>query len=482
MNTIRKKIIWLSLCSWVIMAGIWLALSIYNQQTVETYNTILQRYLFMNEISQLSSNSVSLVNRFMDEHQTGQKDEYKSMKKRLELAESQLQSIKNSNNEVSLVNYRNMIDSQIEAMDLTVTQVEMDNRDRAKEHFDEATNISKFISEATLSLLSTELKTYNQFYQSMIQRSRDLQKMGFWTLAMASCILLLFSYRFASGITRPILKLSLAAKKIALGNYDDQIEIETNDEISFLSRTFDQMRLNIQRSITEIQHNAQLETELQEHKLRLKENELKSLQSQINPHFLFNTLNILAKKAYLEGAEETSDLISSVSGLLRYNLKQLDRPVTLRDELTVLDEYLTIQKARFMERVQYHKEIDTTCLDVKLPNLTLQPFVENAIIHAIEPLIQGGCISIRVSRQAYKVIVEIMDDGAGMEDERLKSIYEHADNEGKQGHSTGIGISNVVHRLQLFYGVQDVVSINSSPGQGTRVRLSLPLEEGDRDD
>lgn len=482
MNTIRKKIIWLSLGSWIVMAGVWLSLSIYNQQTIEAYNTILQRYIFMNEISKLSSNSVALVNRFMDERQESQLGAYAKIRQQLMEDESKLGSLTNPNNEVALVNYGNMIRSQFEAMEQTIVNVRMDDRETAQEHFDEATNISKYISEATLALLSTELRTYNVFYESMIERSRDLQKMGFWALAMVSCILLLFSYRFASGITRPILALSLAARKISLGNYDDPIEIETNDEISFLANTFNQMRQNVQSSIKEIQHNAQLENDLQEHKLRLKENELKSLQSQINPHFLFNTLNILAKKAYLEGAEETSDLISSVSGLLRYNLKRLDRPVTLGDELRILDEYLIIQKARFMDRVQYRKEIDDRCLHLLVPNLTLQPFVENAFIHAVEPSVSGGCITIRVYAQEGNVIVEIIDDGAGIDEERVQAIVKGSESAAKHGHSTGIGIDNVIHRLELFYGVPDLVSINSSPGQGTCVRLNLPTREGDAHD
>lgn len=180
MNTIRKKIIWLSLGSWIVMAGVWLSLSIYNQQTIEAYNTILQRYIFMNEISKLSSNSVALVNRFMDERQESQLGAYAKIRQQLMEDESKLGSLTNPNNEVALVNYGNMIRSQFEAMEQTIVNVRMDDRETAQEHFDEATNISKYISEATLALLSTELRTYNVFYESMIERSRDLQKMGFW--------------------------------------------------------------------------------------------------------------------------------------------------------------------------------------------------------------------------------------------------------------------------------------------------------------
>src|SRR5690606_32361593 len=175
-----------------------------------------------------------------------------------------------------------------------------------------------------------------------------------------------------------------------------EIKVDYNDEISFLALTFDRMRININNLIIEIQEKAQLERELQQNKLLLQESQLLGLQSQINPHFLFNTLNILSKKAYLEGAEETSDLLVSVAGLLRYNLKRLDRQVTLYEVLIVLKQYIEIQQARFTDRLNVHMEVDESCLNVKIPGLTLQPIIENAVIHAIEPEEDGGHIWFRV--------------------------------------------------------------------------------------
>ena len=150
--------------------------------------------------------------------------------------------------------------------------------------------------------------------------------------------------------------------------------MKSNDEIAFLAKTFDEMRININDLIVEIQQKAQLEHELQQSKLLLKESQFKSLQSQINPHFLFNTLNTLSKKAYLDGAEETSDLIVSVAGLLRYNLKRIDRSVTLFEEVVVLNQYMEIQKARFTDRLQFKSDIDESCLHVKIPGLNTSAY------------------------------------------------------------------------------------------------------------
>ncbi len=481
MNTIQKKIILLSLIIWLFMAGTWLFMSFINQNTVRKYNEILQRYMLMKEASQLSQNAVTALNLYMVSATKSNLDQYEKISGSMKRIETELSILQNQNNSFSLVNYQNMIDSQIEAMELAVTSKQNGRNELAANLFDEGNKISKYISDATLSLLSRELTTYDDFYRKIIVQSNNLKNMGLWMLATASFGLLLFSYRFSTGITRSIRSLTLAAREIARGNFDHPITIRTNDEISFLARTFEKMRINIKELISEMQNKAQIERDLQEHKLLLKESELKSLQSQINPHFLFNTLNTLAKKAYIEGATGTSDLISSVSGLLRYNLRKLDVSVTLKDEINGIEEYLIIQKARFNERVLYALSVEESCLSAELPSLTLQPFVENAFIHAVEPTLEGGVIAIRVNRQNGHAVVEIEDNGPGMEQEQIQAILEgtYQDTEFK-GHSTGIGISNVIRRLRLFFGTDNVIEISSGPECGTCIKLLIPLIREDK--
>jgi sensor histidine kinase YesM len=325
----------------------------------------------------------------------------------------------------------------------------------------------------TLTLLGMDLKTYDQFYRSIIAQSAELVKLGIWLLLLITCLLLLFTYWFSLSITRPVLKLTQAAKELSRGRFDRQVEVTSKDEISFLARTFDRMRVNINNLISEIQQKAQLENELKESKMLLQESQLRSLQSQINPHFLFNTLDTLSKKAYLEGSVETSDLIAGVAGLLRYSLRRLDRSVTLSDEVKVLQQYMEIQKARFTDRLHFEADIDESCLDVQIPGLTLQPIVENAVIHAVEPAEDGGTIRFRIADDSDRVIIEIADDGPGMPEDKIRKILEEYALQ-TEGHSTGIGMSNVVRRLRLFYGYEDLIDIESVAGQGTKVTLKIP--------
>jgi len=473
MNSIQRKIWTLTAVVLFIMAGIWFALTSYNQKTQSQYNEILQRYLRMNEVTGASQQTVTALNNYLLSPTDDNLNLLERSKEKLRTARVDVLDLRNSGNEFALTNYMNLIDSLLETTDRSLLfQSEKESEDSAKA-FSEANRISKYISEMTLTLLDTELRTYDRFYRSIIEQSAELKRLGIWLLLLITFLLLNFAYAFSLSITKPVQKLTQSARELSRGRFDLEIEVKSNDEISFLAKTFDRMRINVNNLISEIQQKAQLENELQQSKLLLQESQLRSLQSQINPHFLFNTLDMLSKKAYLEGSEETSDLLANVAGLLRYNLKRLDRPVTLYEEVKVLGQYIEIQENRFAERLRFRTDIDESCLYVQLPGLTLQPIIENAVIHAVEPREDGGTIRFAVADDGDRVEIGIEDDGPGMDEEKIRSILEEHPVK-SEGHSTGIGFANVVRRLRLFYGLEDVIFIESGPGGGTKVRLKIP--------
>ncbi|OLS39251.1 sensor histidine kinase [Bacillus sp. MRMR6] len=472
MNSIQKKILTLTTVILVIMSVIWIALTFYNHKTQNQYNEILQRYLSMNEAARSSQFVITDLNNYMISPSEDKIDQLNLSKKRMQKAKLDVAKLRNSENTFILTNYINLIDSLIETTDRILIFHSAQETESAAKEFSEATRISTYISEMTLSLLDTELKTYDRFYRSMIERSGEVIKLGIWQLLLIIFLLLVATYWFSLTITRPVLKLTQAANELSNGSFDKPINVETNDEISFLAKTFDRMRININNLILEIKNKAQLEHELQQNKILLQESQFRSLQSQINPHFLFNTLNTLSKKAYLEGSEETSDLLVSVAGLLRYNLKRLDRSVTLQEEVMVLKQYMDIQKARFTERLNLVLLVDESCLNVRIPALTLQPIIENAVIHAIEPKEDGGTIWVRVIDGDQQITIEIEDDGSGMEEDKIRQILEE-DSVQTEGHSTGIGFSNVVKRLRLFFGYDEIIDIVSYKGCGTKVIIRI---------
>jgi sensor histidine kinase YesM len=473
MNRIQNKILSLTGIVLFIMAAIWMTLTYYSRQTQEQYNAILQRYLRMNEVTGASQQTITDLNNYLIRPTPENLEQLERSRERLRQAKYDVYALRNGDNDFDLTSYTNLIDSLLDAANRALMfQSQMATED-SNEAFNEATRISRSISDMTLTLLDTELKTYDRFYRGIIERSTELNRLGIWLLATITFLLLIFAYWFALSITRPVQKLTQAAKELSRGRFDQKIEVSSNDEIAFLAKMFERMRVSINNLITEIQQKAQLEHELQRNRLLLQESRYRSLQSQIHPHFLFNTLDTLSKKAYLEGAGETSDLLASVAGLLRYSLRRMDRSVTLYEEVRVLRQYMDIQTARFADRLRFVEEIDESCLYVQIPGLTLQPIVENAVIHAVEPMEDGGTITFRVAEDGDRIRVEIEDDGPGIPPDKIAQILKGSAQE-TEGHTTGIGIGNVVQRLRLFYGQDDVIDIESGPGSGTKVVLRLP--------
>lgn len=479
MNSIQHKILLLSAIVLCAMGLIWGLLVYYNQHALDQYNGILQRYLRINEASERSQHAVSALNEFLLEPDERRQRSLEHSIEQLREAKAGMAGLLNEENGFTLTNSMNLMDSLGETVRRAAMYYNLGNEEETAIYFAEAMRYSGYISETTLALIGKELKAYDAFYRGIMEQSREIRKLGFLLLALVLMGLLVFAWWFARGITRPIHKLTVAARELARGRFDRPIEVESNDEIAFLARTFDRMRVNINDLFLEIRQKAQLESELAENKLLLRESELRSLQSQINPHFLFNTLDTLSKKAYLEGARETSDLIAGVASLMRYNLKRLDRAVTLGEEAETLARYIEIQQTRFTDRLRFHMELDPDALDVRLPCLTLQPIVENAVIHAVEPREEGGTIRFTASRDHGGVRVVLEDDGPGIPPDKIRQLLDENEYPEVETRSTGIGFSNVVRRLRLYYGRTDVVHIETPEEGGTRVTLFLP-EEGEK--
>lgn len=474
MTQIQRKILMMSLIIILIMGAFWTAISYINQKSIYEYNNILERYLLLNNVSSTSQDSLAKLSQYISTPSSSHQQSYENMKNQLIESKEKLNLLENQSNGIALTDYIFMLDSQIEAMDLTIMLYDLDKRQNASDAYDEALQTSKFIDETTLLLFKKELTNQKQFYESMIDVTNHLRSLGLWILGIVFVISIAFSYWFSKGITRSIYLLIQGVKEVAAGNFDHPIKVTSNDEISFLAKTFDKMRENIKELVAEIKEKAKLEKEIKEYQLLLKESELKRLHNQINPHFLFNTLNTLSKKAYLEDAFETSDLISTVANLLRYNLKSVNENVTLRDELDLVKEYLTILKARFSTRISYHFDIQDECLDIQVPAFFLQPIVENAFKYGVEPYEEGGMIFIRVFKREQEIHVSVEDKGAGMSDEVIAQVLTDKPKDSIESKSTGIGLRNVVQRLRLFTNQHDVMEIQPAGEKGTVISIKFP--------
>lgn len=232
-----------------------------------------------------------------------------------------------------------------------------------------------------------------------------------------------------------------------------------------------QAELHQQKLALMAQQQVQLNTER-----LLSQAEFKALQSQINPHFLFNTLNAISQLAILEGSSQTADAIFSLSALLRRSLKKNDTLPPLKEEVDNIAEYLNIKKLLYRDRIRYICDVDPDCLSIRVPLFTLQPLVENALLHGLEPKESGGTLTLSVHREDGFVVVRVEDDGLGCSQEAMDEVRQNPPDHSRSD-LTGIGMGNVMKRLANHFGPEFRWTIDSSPGNGTRIALYLPEQK-----
>jgi sensor histidine kinase YesM len=216
---------------------------------------------------------------------------------------------------------------------------------------------------------------------------------------------------------------------------------------------------------------------LKEEKRRVMENELlktklRFLQAQISPHFLFNALNTISAICNREKAPEASKLILHLANFFRRALKRIEEQITVAEELTYIDSYLELEKARFQERLKIVKKIKVSdeSVETPIPFLVIQPLVENAIKHGISKKEEGGTLEIRVYEEAEMLIFEIHDDGIGCPDQKIKEILSSE----KREHGAGIGLYNIDQRLRQIYGENFGLKFHTELDQGMTMKVMIP--------
>ncbi len=316
------------------------------------------------------------------------------------------------------------------------------------------------------------------------------------TVIMISSIVALFVVMILSmvwvitmtrSITKPLVRLAAAATEIAAGNIEVDFPIvETGDEITAVAKACNKMIESIRSHIEETKANMERESRLKENELTmksdLKEAQLKYLQAQINPHFLFNSLNAGAQLAMMEGAEKACMFIENMADFFRYNVRKLGNDSTLREELQLIDSYIYILNVRFSGEIRYQKQIDERCLDTLMPGMILQPIVENAVNHGLRDG-DGGELLLCVYGDRDEVRISVRDNGRGVDPEVAQQIMTGGyKGSGYQKDSAGVGLDNVISRLRSYYNKEEVFTITPL-AKGTEVMVIIPIErEGGNDD
>ncbi|GGF84968.1 sensor histidine kinase YesM [Paenibacillus albidus] len=290
-----------------------------------------------------------------------------------------------------------------------------------------------------------------------------------------ACILLLgllLGYRLARSVVRPITKLTGKMRRIESGDLDNLEEQSlgivsqtAEDEVSQLNRTFKMMIRRI-RELIEENYAKQLV---------IRDTELKALQAQINPHFLYNTLESINWLAKLNKQSKISEMVEALGYLLRSSIGIKVPLITLEKELSIVQSYVTIQKTRFEERLDFHLEVPGGLEGTLIPKLTLQPLIENAIRYALEPNIEPCRISVSVRQREQMLELTVSDTGPGMTVEFIRDLQQ-----GRiQTRGQGIGLANITERVQLLFGQEWGTVIESKPGSGTTIHVRIPYLKGE---
>lgn len=300
--------------------------------------------------------------------------------------------------------------------------------------------------------------------QQMFGEMYAMQKINVW-IGFVMFLVTIFLIVYFSGIlTKSIHRIVNAMKLTERGNLNVKIEDNTGDEISIIASSYN----NMMTTINELMEQTKLAVQKQ------KESEIRSLEAQINPHFLYNTLDSINWMAIEKEEHDMSRMIKGLAHILRYSISHSNKMVCLAQELEWLEHYLALQRNRFNDSFQYFIHSDPSVKEVKLYKLLLQPFVENTIIHGFAGKKTGAELHIRFRLDDESCLsIEIEDNGCGMAESTVRTMLDGGDRE-SVAIGSGIGIRNVIERLQLYYGDQAQCLIESTIGRGTKVTLMLP--------
>ncbi|MFD2329643.1 sensor histidine kinase [Cohnella sp. GCM10020058] len=268
---------------------------------------------------------------------------------------------------------------------------------------------------------------------------------------------LLFAYFISGRITNPIKKLLGAMRSVGEGDFQTQVAVSTNDEFGILLQRFNRMNDRIRLLVSE---NYEI-------KLKEQEAEIQALNMQMNPHFLYNTLNVMNWTAIENDQKELSKMLVCLSNMLHYTSRKEWGAVHLSEEIEWMKNYFYIMSVRFEDKFTVSYEIDSEVYPYKLPRLLFQPFVENAILHGFDQIESGGRIRIRGWIEEGTRHFEIADNGRGMSSDTVHAILYRE--------SSSVGIKNTIARIRMTYGEAYGITIDSAQGAGTRVTVRLPL-------
>lgn len=390
-------------------------------------------------------------------------------------------------------NIKNMSNTYLDFTGESVQAKRGRNIERYKVNYENAITMYEYIRTYINSLNNEQFNYNSNNYELLLMSLNYLEVISTMVILVITLFNVILIIVLTRSITDPLMKLTKAANEVAAGNIEvDLVKEESSDEVGIVTKAFNTMIISIHQYIKKTKESMELESKMKEKELmmtnHLKDAQLKYLQAQINPHFLFNTLNAGAQLAMMEGADKTCLFIENMADFFRFNIKSFDQNSNLREEIKLVDSYIYILNVRFSGTIHFIKKIDESLIDVSVPCMILQPIVENAVNYGIRDIDYKGFITLSVYQDEGNINISIKDNGVGIEKSTIERIMQAKMTEGTATKeyavteeimvtkdSNGIGLGNVINRLQLYYDKKEVFEIISNGhNQGTEVIIHIP--------
>ena len=361
-------------------------------------------------------------------------------------------------------------------------------------YYRETLECYNFLVSQILELNNLQLQKNAATYEANHKRISVIKTVNLTFFAIFAIMIFFLLYFTITSIMAPLVEISEVAHKVAKRNFDVPLfNKNTNDEIGNICQAFDRMIISIREYIDTIWEKARTEAELKEKEIEMQalytDAQLRALQNQINPHFLFNTLNTGAQLAMMENADKTCYFIEQTADFFRYNIQQHNKTASIDDELGLIDNFVYIMKVRFGNRLEFTKDIPNQKFNQQIPLMTLQPIVENCIKHGLKNPV--GKILLKITVEEEFLEISVTDNGEGMPEETVKALFNAVESgatrlpaqivenqttttmDGEK--RNGTGLISVFLRLKLQFQRNDLYAITTGDnGTGTKFIIRIP--------
>lgn len=481
-NSIKNKLIaYITIVFALVIGIVFLGNSNYSTFFSE-YNRLYSEYNSLNKFFTSLNEATENIKSFC---YSQNEEDYRKYQNSIRVTSKSLEDLKSTvSDEDTAWEYQklsNMLETYMETVNKVTDQKGTGVEGYSLTGYERIININELINRLTVKYFNVVIQDMNSgrnglYSKWLVQRNI--------TMGILIAIFLLggfFSVLLLRTVTRPINQLVRNVKMFMQGSYEAPDIKGGGAEIEILLDAFNRMATSLGFYVREIREKSRLQQQLLEKEnenLRmrdlLRETELRALQAQMNPHFLFNTLSIISRMAYIEGARQTTELMESTTELLRYNVYKSNKVADLNSEMESVRNYLYIQQKRFGDRIRFELSVEPGLPNIKMPAMIVQPMIENAVIHGVGEMVGDGLVKIIVRKNGRFVRIDIEDNGQGIDSETIENIMASETQAGENG--LGIGTINVKKRLEMFFGEKGLFHMESSPGCGTVITVNLPIE------